>query len=319
VLGPELGAARAIGAIGFSIVIGLVMHVIYRGEQADPPPQEMVAPDEDNARPLWQVATYFAAMVGILVFANWGRPGEPTGIWHAIWEAKWIITAVCAGVLAVMLVFWFRLAWWKVALIAAATVASWIGTAWWLVPAYGASVANAADGLAWGRMIPFAVATLGLVLALTLGRQSAELRQWFDQSWGLTKQIAPLLLAGVLIAGFLLGRPHAEGMIPNEWVRYVVGGNSLLANFCASVIGAFMYFATLTEVPILQGLMGSEANPGMGRGPALALLLAGPAVSLPNMLVIRSIMGTQKTIVFVTLVVVLSTITGWAYGMLYGT
>ena len=121
----------------------------------------------------------------------------------------------------------------------------------------------------------------------------------------------PLLLAGVAVAGFLLGGPAGEGgLIPKSWVATLVGGNSLVANFVAAIAGAFMYFATLTEVPILQGLLGA----GMGQGPALALLLAGPALSLPNMLVIRSVMGTQKTVAFVGLVVVMATLSGMIFG-----
>ena len=137
---------------------------------------------------------------------------------------------------------------------------------------------------------------------------------WFEQTWGFAKQILPLLLLGVVVAGLLLGRPGHEGLIPSEWVSRSVGGNSLWANLFASVAGAFMYFATLTEIPILQGLLGS----GMGKGPALALLLAGPALSLPSMLVLRSIMGMKKTIVFVNIVVVMATITGMIYGYLFG-
>jgi len=141
--------------------------------------------------------------------------------------------------------------------------------------------------------------------------QKAEAREWVGSSWDFAKQILPLLLAGVLVAGLLLERPGHEGFIPSSWITAAVGGNSFFANFVASFAGAFMYFATLTEVPILQGLI---AN-GMGKGPALALLLAGPALSLPNMLVIRGVMGTKKTIVFVSLVVVMATISGWLYGI----
>ena len=118
---------------------------------------------------------------------------------------------------------------------------------------------------------------------------------------------------GVLVAGALLGRPGNEALIPSEWVAWAVGGNSLFSNFFAAIAGAFMYFATLTEVPIIQGLIGN----GMGQGPALALLLAGPALSLPNMLVIRSILGTKKTLVFVSLVVVMATISGIIYGAMF--
>ncbi len=134
--------------------------------------------------------------------------------------------------------------------------------------------------------------------------------------WRFAKQILPLLAIGVVTAGFLLGSTHGNtsiaGIIPNEWVDRAVGGNSLLSNFFASFTGAFMYFATLTEVPIIQGLMSS----GMGKGPALALLLAGPSLSLPNMLVIRGVMGTKKTIVYVAWVIVLATISGFLFGNL---
>jgi uncharacterized membrane protein YraQ (UPF0718 family) len=142
-----------------------------------------------------------------------------------------------------------------------------------------------------------------------------ELREWVEATWGFAKQSLPLLLFGVLLSGFLLGRPGPghEGVIPNAWVNAAVGGNSLWANLFAAVAGAFMYFATLTEVPIVQGLMGA----GMGKGPALALLLAGPALSLPSMLVLRSIMGTRKTAVYVSLVVVMATISGLVFGAFF--
>ena len=140
------------------------------------------------------------------------------------------------------------------------------------------------------------------------------MRPWVDSTWGFTKQIMPLLLAGVLVAGFLLGGPEGSdrGIIPNEWIEQAVGGNSLRANAVASVAGALMYFATLTEIPILEGLM----NSGMGQGPALALLLAGPALSVSSMLVIHSVLGTKKTWTYIALVVVFSTAAGLAYGAL---
>ena len=134
-----------------------------------------------------------------------------------------------------------------------------------------------------------------LGLSVVTATDTGEARDWFGATWEFAKQILPLLLFGVMVAGLLLGRPGHEGLIPSEWVSRAVGGNSFGANLFASVAGAFMYFATLTEVPILQGLMGS----GMGKGPALALLLAGPALSLPSMLVLKSIMGLKKTVVYV--------------------
>jgi hypothetical protein len=142
-----------------------------------------------------------------------------------------------------------------------------------------------------------------------------ELGQWVQASWGFAKQITPLLLGGILVSGWLMGRPGIDaGLIPSSWVAQVVGGNSLGANFLASFVGALMYFATLTEVPILQTLLGS----GMGQGPALALLLAGPALSLPSMLVINAYLGPRKTAAYVALVVVMATATGWLYGAFAG-
>jgi len=250
VLGLEIGLARAVGAILFSIAIGLLMHLIYRKEEAGKANGQIATPEAEPKRSLTQNAVYFASMVGILVFANWARPTANTGLWFQIYHVKWIVTGILAIALIVMLVIWFK---------------------------------------------------------------KDELRQWVGVSWGFAKQILPLLFFGVLIAGFLLGRPNDEGIIPSGWITKAVGGNSILANLFASVAGAFMYFATLTEVPILQGLIGA----GMGKGPALALLLAGPALSLPNMLVIRSVMGTQKTIVFVLLVIVMATISGIIFGAFF--
>ena len=142
---------------------------------------------------------------------------------------------------------------------------------------------------------------------------TSELKEWTISSWDFAKQILPLLLIGVLAAGILLGRFGNEGIIPSSWVNNLVGGNSILSNFFASIVGAFMYFATLTEIPILKGLMGA----GMGKGPALALLLAGPALSLPNMLVIRNVMGNKKTMAYISLVIVMSTISGLIYGAFF--
>ncbi|MUM77458.1 hypothetical protein GKC30_07435 [Pseudodesulfovibrio sp. F-1] len=293
ILGPELGLARAIGAIVFSIVIGLLMHFIFRKEEQQKAAQMAAVPEAEVARPLWQNGVYFATMVGVLVFANWGKPAEASGLWHAIHSAKWVITSLFSLGFAACLVAWFNVRLWQMGLAALPAVALGL-----LIPQL--------------PQLSFVAGILGLsVLTSTRG---GELGEWFGQSWGFAKQILPLLLFGVLIAGLLLGRPGEEGLIPSAWVAQAVGGNSLLSNFVASFAGAFMYFATLTEVPILQGLIGN----GMGQGPALALLLAGPALSLPNMLVIRSVMGTLKTVVFVLLVVVMATISGMIYGTFFG-
>ncbi|MEJ2678682.1 MAG: permease [Gemmatimonadota bacterium] len=294
VLGLKLGLARAVGAVLFAVVIGLAMHVLFRREErarAAAASSLAAADVEQTGRPLWQTAAYFALMVGILVFANWGQPDTATGLWHAIYSAKWVVTAVLGAALGLALAAWFGLRRLHLAWIAGATLLTAL-----VFP---------------GRpVLPFAAATVGLSIVASLS--DGELGDWFAASWGFAKQILPLLLIGILVAGFLLGRPGHEGLVPSAWVAQAVGGNSIGANLFASVAGAFMYFATLTEVPILQGLLGS----GMGNGPALALLLAGPALSLPSILVIRSVLGGRKTLAFVTLVVVMATITGVTYGAL---
>jgi len=293
VLGLELGIARAVGAVLFSIIIGLLMHLIFHKEEIEKASNQIAMPEDEVSRPLWQNALYFAAMVGILVFANWGKPAEASGFWHTIYSLKWTITGIISLLFAIMLYAWFGLKWWKPLIIVIFT-------------------ANVAFIFPSEPMIPFTVAVVGL--SLVTGASKGESGEWFDQTWGFAKQILPLLFAGVIVAGLLLGRPGNEGLIPSQWISNSVGGNSLWSNLFASVAGAFMYFATLTEVPILQGLIGN----GMGKGPALALLLAGPALSLPNMLVIRSVMGTKKTVVFVVLVIIMATLSGLIYGYIFG-
>ena len=351
ILGLELGIARAVGAILFSVVIGLLMHLIFRREEEEKANGQVDMPEPEVSRPLWKNAVYFAVMVGILIFSNWGAPNAfrfelkdgstfraaitrapenlsaldavyrvkrldgaaagrefeiPAsrivkrtplpGVWSSIWRHKWHITAVFAVLFGAILVIWFGVPWWKVSAAGAGPLILALA-----LPTQGLWV-----------LLPFGAGIIGL--AVVLGSSEGEMQEWFGTSWTFAKQILPLLLGGVVVAGLLLGRVGHEGLIPSGWVSGLVGGNSLWANFFASVVGAFMYFATLTEVPILQGLIGA----GMGKGPALALLLAGPALSLPNMLVIRSIMGTKKTIVFVSLVIVMATLTGMAFGAFAG-
>ncbi len=289
VLGAKLGAARAIGAVLFALVIGGLMAVIFRRSEQEREAAAMAMPDPDDVRPLGQTAAFFAAQVAILVFANWARPDDPTGVWFAVWRAKWWLTSAGAIALGLILVRWYGLALWKVVAVGLPTAALALARPEHPALAFTAGVIG-----------------LGLVTAWDQG----ELGRWFESSWGYAKLILPLLLGGVLVAGLLLGRPGHEGLIPSGWVEGAVGGNGFGATLFASVAGALMYFATLTEVPILQGLIGS----GMGPGPALALLLAGPALSLPNMIVIASVIGWKKTSVYIGLVVVMATITGLIYG-----
>jgi uncharacterized membrane protein YraQ (UPF0718 family) len=289
VLGFEIGLARAVGAVLFSVLIGLAMAWIYRDEERQRAASNAALPVPEPRLTLARQAIFFALLVAILVFANWA-PAEG-GTWAAIFAAKWWLTALAGAGLLLVLVRWLDLAAWKALVVAAAT-------------AIAAAFASAHP------VVPFAVFFAALI-AVIVGDEG-ELGEWLAATWGFAKQILPLLLGGVLVAGLLLGRPGHEGLIPSTWVAQSVGGNGLGANLFAAVAGAFMYFATLTEVPILQGLLGS----GMGQGPALALLLAGPALSLPAMLVLRSFMGWQKTIVYVSLVIAMAAVTGLLYGWL---
>ncbi|MFH1214476.1 MAG: permease, partial [Candidatus Neomarinimicrobiota bacterium] len=293
ILGAELGIARVIGAVLFSVVIGLIMQLIYRKEERKKSDAQLMMPEPEEKRPIWQTAYHFFVLVAILVFVNWGKPDVTSGVWFQIWSHKWLITGML-GLLFIGSLIWvlkIKPLW--------VTLASLPVVALVIFLPHQPLIAFTAG-----------VVALSILTALTPG----EPRAWLGASWGFAKQILPLLAIGVLIAGFLLGGPqNGQGILPNRWISSLVGGNSLFANFFASIAGAFMYFATLTEVPIVQGLI---AN-GMGKGPALALLLAGPALSLPSMLVIKSVIGVQKTIVYVSLVVVMATLSGMVYGWLF--
>lgn len=254
VLGWQLGVARAVGAVVFAVVVGLLMAFLFRGDAREtvPPQAGFALEGEERPRRGWQDATTLAVMVSILVLANWAAPQQAGGIFSLVYRWRWLFVAGLALVLGYQLQRWFN---------------------------------------------------------------AGERTSWLASTWDFAKQIMPLLFGGVLVSGWALGRPGMDaGLIPASWVYGLVGGNSLTANLLASVVGAFMYFATLTEVPIVQGLLGA----GMGKGPALSLLLAGPALSLPNMLVINSYLGPKKTLVYCSLVVVMATITGLAFGLVVG-
>ena len=292
VLGFKLGVARVVGAVLFSLIIGLAMHFIYRKEEAEKAQAQLALPPPEETRPLWQTSFHFFVLVAILVFATLGRPNSTTGVWFWLFEFKWTITAFLGLLLALSLVTILKIR--KTYVLTAV-----------------AAVAAAALIFPGRVLVPYSVAVVAVAALISFS--PGEPQEWMKSTWDFTKQIMPLLGAGVLVAGFLLGTPEGgTGVVPNHWIANLVGGNSVFANFFASIVGAFMYFTTLTEVPILQGLLHS----GMGQGPALALLLAGPALSLPNMLVIRSVIGTRKTAVFVSLVVVMATITGLIFGAL---
>ena len=293
ILGFELGIARIIGAVSFSIIIGLIMSFIYRKEEKEKADAQMAIPDMPKERPMWQTSLHFFILVAILVFVNWGKPDTTEGFWYFIFANKWFITGLFGLAFALSMTYIIKVKKLFVVIGTAAVIIS--GLIFYSNP-----------------LIPFIVGVIATTIILSFSED--EPNQWLGETWGFTKQIMPLLAAGVLVAGFLLGsQNNNNGIIPNEWIADLVGGNSLFSNFFASITGAFMYFATLTEIPIVQGLISS----GMGKGPALALLLAGPALSLPNMLVIRGVIGTQKTVVYVSLVVVMATISGLIYGTLF--
>ncbi len=250
ILGFEIGIARAVAAILFAVIIGLLMSLLFKRKNGTSEIALSPGPGTKQ-RNLLQNVIYFLVLIMILIFAAWARPKEAIGFYNFIFGIKWYLTAALLSFLGIILLKWFR---------------------------------------------------------------KEELSDWMLSTWFFAKQILPLLFIGVLVAGFMLGRPTVDnGIIPSRFVASLVGGNSILANFFAALSGAFMYFATLTEVPILQGLLGS----GMGKGPALALLLAGPAISLPSILVMHSIMGIKKTFTYILLVVLMSTLVGWLYGLLF--
>lgn len=297
ILGIEFGIARAVGAIVFSVVIGLTMQFLFREEEAEKQQATMAAPMPEEGKSIWKTAIPIALMVLVLVFANWGKPGSL----RVETLSGETIVATRAGETAESVLV-------KLAdsdSITSIDKSEIQSTSY--TPSIYTSIYNSRFYIAGF----FLLVLIGLMI---LWYSREETTEWGGSTWSYAKLILPYLFGGVLIAGFLLGRPNHMGVIPPEWISSFVGGNGWISNLVASIAGAFMYFATLTELPILQGLMGS----GMGDGPALALLLAGPALSLPNMLVIRKILGTKKTLAYVTLVVIAATLTGKLFGIIVG-
>jgi hypothetical protein len=307
ILGFEMGIARTIGAVAFSVIIGLIMASIYRKEEKIKKDEQMNIAPLPEKRPMWQTSMHFFTLVLILVFANWGKPdaGDTSSTWYYIWNFKWYITGFFSLLLGYNLIKILKIKWQWV--IGAVIVT--------LLSVFLSDVLIESDKIR--PLVPVLAGIIALSVITLLDKNDEENRSWTLATWDFAKQILPLLAAGVVTAGFLLGSTHdgkaIAGIIPNELISALVGGNSVFSNFFASFVGAFMYFATLTEVPILQGMIAS----GMGKGPALALLLAGPSLSLPNMLVIRGIIGTQKTVIYVSLVIVMATITGLIYGSVF--
>jgi uncharacterized membrane protein YraQ (UPF0718 family) len=304
IMGFEMGVARTVGAVLFSVIIGMIMAFIYRKEERIKKEEQMNIALQPEKRPMWQTVFHFFTLVLILVFANWGKPaaGDTASTWYYIWAYKWYITGFFSLMLGYSLIRILKIKWQWVAAAAIVTAASAILSN------------NFIENAKLSPLVPMMVGIAALSVITLFDKRDEDNKEWTMSAWGFAKQILPLLAFGVVTAGFLLGSTHdgktIAGVIPNEWIEWMVGGNSIFSNFFASIVGAFMYFATLTEVPIVQGLLAA----GMGKGPALALLLAGPSLSLPNMLVIRKVIGTEKTIVYVSLVIVMATISGLIYG-----
>jgi uncharacterized membrane protein YraQ (UPF0718 family) len=301
VLGYDLGIARVVGSVSFAVVIGLAMAAIFRGDEEKREAVVMRLPDPPPAkRSLIQTTIFFAAMIGFLVFSDWANPSQTTIEKSDGTKMRGSVLLETTEYLRVQL---------------DEPAGDLKKGAKIMVPKVEIIHAGYAtpEGYEWANWMYthrwyFAFTSLAATLIMVgTWFEREELSEWMGQTWGFAKSIVPLLFGGVLITGFV------GALIPEKAVAAWVGGNSFQANFAASLIGALWYFATLTEIPILEALLGL----GMGRGPALALLLAGPALSLPSIAVIYSVIGFKKTFVFCTLVVVLSAVVGMAFGMFF--
>jgi uncharacterized membrane protein YraQ (UPF0718 family) len=293
VLGFDIGFARALGAISFAFFIGLLMATVFRKEEKKKSEAMLHMPESaDDGRPLWKTALYFLSMILFLVCSDWYNPGVATvtlndgtemGV-HVRYETRDSVTVQLynnQGEAEGAVKTYSRTEIARIQPVPSLTLSIY-QVRWYLA----------------------GILLLAIIAMVSSWFSRDEISQWMEASWDFAKILVPLLFGGVFVVGFL------SVFIPEQQVASLVGDNSLSSNFFASVVGAVFYFATLTEVPITEVLM----KLGMVKGPALALLLAGPAVSLPNLLVIRKIMGTQKTLVFTGFVVVMATITGMIFG-----
>jgi len=296
VLGFHIGIARAIGAIVFGIIIGLIMAVVFRKDEQQRMEVAAAMPDPPQPRrALWQTVLYFACMMAFLVFSDWYNPGNV------------VVRRTDGTEIAAVLLQETRD---EVVIQVDRPVAGLkVGDKITLAKT---DIGDLEESESWVMAIFHAkwylAGAMGLAVLLMVWRwfDRDEVKEWMGNTWDFAKLLVPLLFGGVFVVGFL------GALLPEEQVAALVGDNSLKSNLVASVVGCLFYFATLTEIPILQALM----EHGMHRGPALALLLAGPALSLPSLLVIRSVIGNKKTAVFTVLVVVMATIVGVMYGAL---
>lgn len=295
VLGLDLGIARAVGAIMFAVIIGLLMHFVFRRSEGQRQKKLLQMPEEPpSPRPLWKTALFFASMVTFLIFSDWYNTNDVTialrdgtrieaNVRFSRPETLEIQEYDTAGRLGT-----------EMRRLSRTEIQTMTPKPGWVMTVHG---------MKWGL-----AGVMGLIVALMTWRwfDRQERKNWMKATWDFGMLIVPLLFGGVFVTGVI------GALIPESQVATWVGGNSLASNFVASLVGMIWYFATLTEIPIVEML----TRLGMGKGPALALLLAGPALSLPSILVIHQIIGTRKTVVFSFLVVVMSTIVGLAFGAL---
>jgi len=296
VLGLDLGVARVIGSVGFAFVIGLLMALIFRREEQKRIEAVMQMPEPPaSPRRLWQTTLYFACMVLFLVFSDWYNTNDVTialrdgatltaNVRYQAADTMDVQEYLATGELSP-----------DVRRISKTDVREVKP-----VPSFTMTV----HGIRW-----YLAGLMGLAVLLMLWRwfSREEVKQWLEATRDFGLMIVPLLFGGVFVTGFI------SALVPEKLVAGLVGSNSLFANFIASFAGMCWYFATLTEIPITQALM----NLGMAKGPALALLLAGPALSIPSILVLRRVMGTAKTTVFCALTVITSTIVGMIFGAIF--
>lgn len=295
VLGFDIGLARVIGAVGFSFVIGLAMAFIFKHDEHVRNKKAMeMPPPPAPTRPLWQTALYMLCMIMFLVFSDWYNTNDVTirmktgiemkaSIQYSTQDFIEVKEYLPDGKRAVDAVRLEKKDLEKV-IPEDNFVMRVHALKWWLA----------------GLMLVF------ILIMLKKWFTRNEIKEWMKATWDFGMMIVPLLFGGVFVTGFV------GGILPEKAVAAFVGGNAFLSNFVASLIGALWYFATLTEIPIVEMLM----RLGMGKGPALALLLAGPALSLPSILVINKIIGWRKTLAFCSLVVGLSTLVGFVFGQI---
>ncbi|MCX7805555.1 MAG: permease, partial [Planctomycetota bacterium] len=297
VLGLKLGAARAIGAVIFSIIIGLLMALIFRRDEARRVEAAMKTPEPPPPkRSPWQTALYFAGMLLFLIFSDWFNTNDVTITMRdgTVIEAN--IRYRTVETMDIQRYDGNRRLLPGVQRLQLADIEKIAG-----VPSLTMTIHSVKWYLA-GAML------LAVLVMVWKWFDRDEIKEWMSATWDFAKMIVPLLFGGVFVTGFI------GALLPDEYVAGFVGGNGLAANFFASFVGMIWYFATLTEIPIVEMLM----RLGMGKGPAMALLLAGPALSLPSMLVIYRTIGLRKTAVFCALTVVMSTAVGMLFGSVAG-